>query len=159
MRITIGAMISMSGYAAGSALLAPRSLEILCEDGFLPRIGGRYHPRFQTPYVAIVFIAVCVWIMTFFLKFENLVDVSSFVVVLQYAATCLAVPILRRRISDTAMTYRMPGGWTLPLAGVAVSVLFASQIKVPELMWTIGAVVTGFIASFAYRHFIKSHPH
>lgn len=153
MLITVGAMISMGGYVAGSAFLSPRSLEVLCEDGYLPRAGGRYHPRYQTPFVAIVFIAICVWLMTLFLRFDNLIDISSFVVVLQYAATCLSVPILRRRIPDTAKTYRVPGGWTLPIAGVTVSLLFASQIKTPELMWTATAVVAGLLVSFAYRHF------
>lgn len=155
--IAVGALISMSGYVSGSALLAPRSLEVLCEDGYLPKAGARYHPRYNTPYVSIVIVAVAVWAMTLFLDFDRLIDISAFVVVLQYAATCLSVPVLRRRIPDGPMTYRMPGGWLLPIAGVAVSVLFASQIKMPELMWTIGTVVAGLVVSYTYRHIFKAH--
>lgn len=152
MMITIGAIVSMSGYVSGSAFLSPRSLEILCEDHYLPKVGGVYHPKYNTPYVAILFTGVVSLAMACCLNFDRLIDISAFVVVIQYAATCLSVPILRRRIPDTATTYRVPGGWTLPIAGVAVSVLFASQIKMPELMWTLGTVVAGLFVSYAYRH-------
>lgn len=153
--IAIGALISMTGYVAGSVLLAPRSLEILCEDGYLPKIGAHYHARYATPDVATIFVVVVVFAMSCVLNFESLVDIGSFVVVLQYAGTCLAVPILRKKIPDTKDTYRMPGNWLLPLLGAAISIYCASQIKIPELIWTLSAVVIGLIVSFAYRHFIK----
>lgn len=151
MLITIGAMISMSGYVAGSAFLSPRSLEVLCEDGFLPRAGAKYHRRYNTPYVAIVLIAAVVFAMTLFLNFDNLIDISAFVVVLQYLGTCLAVPFLRRKLKDTAATYRMPGGWLLPVLGVAISTVFALQIKQTELIWTASVIALGLGVSFAYR--------
>ncbi|MDO8311636.1 MAG: APC family permease [Sideroxyarcus sp.] len=153
MMITIGAIVSMSGYVSGSALLSPRSLEILCEDGYLPKAGARYHAKYNTPHIAILFTGLVSFVMACCLNFDRLIDISAFVVVIQYAATCLSVPILRRRIPDTAVTYRVPGGWLLPLAGVAVSILFASQIKTPELIWTTTAVVVGLLVSYAYRHF------
>lgn len=151
--IAIGALVSMTGYLAGSVLLAPRSLEILCEDGHLPKVGAHYHPRHATPDVATIFVVVVVFVMSCVLNFESLVDIGSFVVVLQYAGTCLAVPILRKKLPDTKDSYRMPGNWRLPLLGAAISIYCASQIKVPELIWTISAIVVGFVVSFAYRHF------
>lgn len=154
MMISIGGIISMSGYVAGSALICPRSVAILCEDGHFPRVGAKLHARYATPAVAIIFVALSVYAMTLFLNFDRLIDISAFAVVIKYLFTCISVPILRRKMPDTEHTFRMPGGWLIPLVGAAVSVLFMAQIKVPELMWTLWTVVAGLIASFAYRRFV-----
>ncbi|PIR21569.1 MAG: hypothetical protein COV45_02155 [Deltaproteobacteria bacterium CG11_big_fil_rev_8_21_14_0_20_47_16] len=152
MLITVGAIISMSGYVSGSAFLSPRSLEVLCEDGYLPKAGSRYHPKYETPYVAIIFTGIVAFGMACFLNFDRLIDISSFVVVIQYLGTCLAVPLLRKKLGAAKPGYRVPWGWTLPLIGAVVSVLFAVQIKMPELIWTVSTVVAGLVVSFAYRH-------
>ena len=154
--ITIGALISMSGYVAGSAFLSPRSLEILCEDGYLPKTGARYHKKFDTPYVAIIFTAGAVFLMSMFLDFSRLVDMSSFIVVLQFSGTCLAVPTLRKKFVHTKNVYRAPGGKLLPIAGLLISLLFAFQIKLADLYWTASAIVLGLIISFGYRK-LKTH--
>ncbi len=154
--ISVGGIISMSGYVAGSALICPRSVAVLCEDGHLPRMGARLHARYDTPAVAILFVAITVYVMTLFLNFDRLVDISAFAVVIRYLFTCISVPILRRKIPDAPQTFRIPGGWLVPIVGVAVSILFMAQIKVPELMWLLWIVLAGLAVSFAYRRWQAS---
>jgi amino acid transporter len=50
--ISIGAMISMSGTLNAVMLFTNRIPFALGEQGQLPRIVGRIHPRFRTPHVS-----------------------------------------------------------------------------------------------------------
>jgi amino acid transporter len=45
-----------------------------------------------------------------------------------YAVVCAAVPVLRRRDPDGAL-FRLAGGWTLPVAGLAFCVVLAAQME------------------------------
>lgn len=156
MMITIGALISMSGYVAGSAFLGPRYLGVLCEDGHLPRIGARHHPRHDTPYIGVIVVSLFAFLFTVFLNFDQLVDISAFAVVVQYLFTCLSIPLLRKKIPDTAETFKTPGGWLFPILGVLLCGVFIAQIKIPELMWSVWAVLIGIVISFAYRRLRRS---
>ena len=49
-----GAIVSMFGYVAGDMLGSPRALFAYARDGVLPAALAQVHPRFHTPYVAIV---------------------------------------------------------------------------------------------------------
>src|SRR5439155_11710510 len=55
-----GAVVSMFGYVAGDMLGSPRTLYAFARDGVLPSVLARIHPRFHTPYIAIVVYAAIV---------------------------------------------------------------------------------------------------
>ena len=50
----------MFGYVSGDMLGSPRTLFAFARDGVLPPALARVHPRFHTPYVAIVVYACIV---------------------------------------------------------------------------------------------------
>lgn len=150
-----GAIVSMGGFCAGIALSGPRYLTVLCEDGLLPAIGATEHTRFETPYVAIIFFAIAVFALTLFLNFGQLVDISAFAVVSQYVFTCLAVPLLRKHAAISQSTYRIPWGWTLPIIGVLVSIVFLVQIKLPEFIWGAATIAAGVIVAAIYRFIVR----
>ena len=52
--ILVGGSISMLGFLSGDALGTPRSLYAFARDGLLPAPLARLHPRFRTPWLAII---------------------------------------------------------------------------------------------------------
>lgn len=149
--ISIGAVISMLGYCSGLALGTPRYLTVLCEDGFLPTVGAKRHSKYDTPYVAIVFFSAITFVLTLFLNFNKLVDISATAVVMQYMLTCSSIPTLRKKMPANENTYTMPLGMFFPLLGALASLLFIFQIRWTELKWSIATILTGLIVAGSYR--------
>lgn len=151
--MTVGATISMTGFCAGIAFAGPRYITVLCEDGFLPKMGARIHPRFGTPYVSIIFISLTAIVLIGLLDFNQLVDLSGFAVTLQYLFTSFAIPFLRRKRAKVGAEkgYRLPGGWLIPALGVGVSILFLVQVRAAEFKWSCFAIVGGLLVSALYR--------
>ena len=54
MLLTVGAALSVLGTNNNTVLAGPRYLYALAETGRLPRVFARIHPRYRTPYVAIL---------------------------------------------------------------------------------------------------------
>ncbi|KKO20075.1 MAG: hypothetical protein DCC43_14160 [Candidatus Brocadia sp.] len=118
--IGAGALLSMGGVNAGIALTSPRSLYVLSADGFLPRIFSRVHRGYHTPCWAILLNTVLTLALSLTGSFKYLLAVSVMVSIIQYIPACLAVIVLRRYQAERARSYRIPGGHTVPVIGLAI---------------------------------------
>jgi APA family basic amino acid/polyamine antiporter len=96
--------------------VAPRLPFAMAERRELPAFIAATHPRFHTPHIAIVLTAALILILTLSGTFVYTATVSVIARLLCYAATCAALPALRRR-ND------LPGALFVAPAGVAVSIL------------------------------------
>ena len=94
--IGAGALLSIGGINAGIALTSPRSLYVLSADGFFPKIFSKIHPKYHTPYLAIIVNTALTLLLSLTGSFKYLVAASVMVSILQYIPTCLAVVVLRR---------------------------------------------------------------
>lgn len=114
--------LSMAGTLNSSALSGPRVSFAMARDGlFLPALGV-LHPRFRTPYVAILVQAVwSLGLLAWWGTFERLTDNVVFVYFLFYALGAAAVLVERRRRPDLERPYRTPGAPMVPLLFVATS--------------------------------------
>ena len=94
---------------------------------------GRTHRRHHTPHVAIALTGVAMLVLTLSGSFMAAVAISTLTRLLTYAATCAAVPVLRRRPDAPPALFRAPGGMlTVAVALVVIAWLFAS-VGVREL--------------------------
>jgi APA family basic amino acid/polyamine antiporter len=118
--IVFGALVSISGTLNGLVLSAPRLLYAMAERGQLPALLARTHPSYRTPHWAIVLTAACMLALTLSGSFLTAVALSTITRLLAYAATCIAVPVLRRR----------EGGDVAPAA-----------FRVPAAPWVVGAAL------------------
>lgn len=139
--IGIGALFSIGGINAGIALTGPRSLYALSADGFFPKIFSQIHPRYHTPYLAIVINTGLTLLLTLTGSFKYLIAASVMVSILQYIPTCLAIIVLRIRWPDRQRNYKIPGGYCIPLLALAICVWLACNIEAGVIIATTLAII------------------
>jgi amino acid transporter len=126
--LTLGAAVSMLGTLNGSMITISRLPYAMAADGQLPRGLAVIHPRYHTPYVAVLFSALLVLALTLTGQFVYLLTVSTIARLLVFAVTCAALPVLRRRSDVPAARFVLPAGLWIPAAALALIVwLLASS--------------------------------
>ncbi|HSU14459.1 APC family permease [Longimicrobium sp.] len=144
-----GAAVSMFGYVGGMTLAVPRALFALGRDGFLPRQLAAVHPRWHTPWVAIVVQGVIVCILAVTSGFEKLAILANLSTLLLYAGCCLAAWELRRRdVRAGGIPFRVPAAGVVPFLALAAIAYMVTSVK--PLEW---AVVAGVLAAAALIYF------
>jgi APA family basic amino acid/polyamine antiporter len=136
--LTVGAVLSVLGTNNNTVLAGPRYLYALAESGRMPSVFAKIHPRYRTPWVAILTqsaIAVALIAIDAVLHAvrpgtlgvaEELAVLSAIARLATYIGTCVAVPVLRRRLPATPRTIRLPGGSLIPVAALLVCLVFLS---------------------------------
>lgn len=115
--ITAGALISIFGNLNVGVLASTRMLFAMSEQRDLPAVFEKTHPKFKTPYVAIIATSVVILILTIQSSFLTAVAIATITRLVVYATTCLALPVFRRRPNMP-----QPSPFEAPL-GVAASVM------------------------------------
>jgi amino acid transporter len=136
--LTIGAVLSVLGTNNNTVLAGPRYLYALAETGRLPAVFARVHPRFHTPYVAILTQTAVALGLVLTGTAEELAVLSTIARLATYIGTALAVPVLRRKLPATERTIRLPGGPLIPIAALAICALFLSAAQ--KKNWIAGGI-------------------
>ena len=150
--LTVGAILSVLGTNNNTVLAGPRYLYALAEMGKLPRAFAKVHSRYRTPYVAIVTQTGVALLLILFdwgvnAMFpttgslglaERLAMLSAIARLATYMGTAAAVPVLRRKMPSTPRAIRIPGGPLIPVAALAICVLFLSAAE--KKNWIAGGI-------------------
>ena len=131
--LLFGAGISILGVTSGHVLNHPRAVFAAARDGLLPRKLALIHPRYKTPYIAIVFCTTLACAIAMTGAFKTLAVVSSGSLLLLYLGCSLAVLKLRRM--DRAPhpgVFVVPGGAVVPVASSLVIVWLLSNMTWAE---------------------------
>jgi amino acid transporter len=148
--ISVGALVSIAGTLNGLVLAAPRLLFAMAERGQLPPSLAAVHPRFHTPHVAILLSAACMLALTLSGSFLGAVAISTITRLLAYAATCAAVPVLRRRDARDpgdadGRGFRLPGGNATVLLALALIAWLLAHASAREVRDVAVAMGIGFV--------------
>ena len=143
--LTIGAVLSTTGTDSSALLVGSRMLHALAEGGHLPPAIARVHPRYRTPVISIVLFAVAAWAFAISGTFAKLAGVSALARLLFYASTCMAVPVLRRRMPDVSSRFTLPGGFTIPLLALGACFWLLTGSDFNQLAMAAIALVIGAI--------------
>ena len=107
--ITLAAMVCNVALLNSTVLTTTRMPFAMAEDGYLPTALTRQHPRYGTPWLAIVASAVIYAL----LAWQSLIELISVYTLLRSATTVLTVLSawkLRRSQPDLPRSYVIPGG-------------------------------------------------
>jgi len=107
--LALGGMISGFGMFNALVMSYSRLPLAMAQDGMLPKVFGKLHPKSKAPWVAILFLAVF-WMPCLLLGFERLVTLD----ILLYGASLMlefaALAVLRFREPELRRPFRVPGG-------------------------------------------------
>jgi amino acid transporter len=146
-----GGMVSMLGFLAGDALGSPRSLFAFGRDGLLPSALARVHPRFRTPWPAIVAHGLCAWTAACIGTFGVLTLMSNVALLSCYLLCCAAaIELSRRDVQAGGLPFRIPGGPLVPAAACVVLLWLLSHATAREFVVT-GATAAAAACLYALR--------
>jgi amino acid transporter len=159
--VTLAAVLSMIGLFIGNSLGGSRVPFALAEDGMMPRWLVHVHPRYGTPWVAIIFCGVIFAIFALN-AFAFLVVVDVFLQTLVILAEFAALWKLRFSRPDVPRQ-KVPGGYVglfLVTLGPTFIILLAIYSQVVEeglssLWLALAAIVVGAILYFPIKHTLK----
>jgi amino acid transporter len=143
--MTIAAMISVYGWTSGGMLNIPRLTMAMADRGDLPPWLGNIHPRYHTPYLSIVAVALAIFVLSLqgsLLQNISLATVSRMVT---YGLVCATVLTFRRwdvrrpGVIHEAR-FRAPAGEALAILGIVVSLVLVVRMNLREVL-SLGAVV------------------
>jgi amino acid transporter len=130
--LVLGGMMSAFGMFNALVMSYSRLPLAMAQDGMLPRVFARVHPKTRTPWVAIVACAVG-WALCLGLGFERLVTLDIMLYGASLALEFITLVALRLREPHLPRPFRVPGG----LAGTILVGVF------PVLLLTLSLVHSG----------------
>ena len=145
-----GGTISIFGYVAGDMLGTPRALLALARDGVLPRSLAKVHPRYRTPWVAVLALGAVALVLALSGSFVQLALLSALARLATYAGTAAAVPVLRRKLPRTDHTVVLPGGAAIPVGALLLCLVFLASTTPQNLIAGGAGLVSGGVI-FLFR--------
>jgi amino acid transporter len=144
------AAISCFGAVGADVLATPRSLFAGALDGTFPKFLGKVHPKFATPYLAVITYGTLIFIFSVSGGFKQLAIMASAAILFIYLAVILSTIEMRRKKTDkTENIFIIPLGLTIPLIGIATIVWLLTSLSKWEILSTIIFIAVISIIYFA----------
>ncbi|HVO81736.1 MAG TPA: APC family permease [Terriglobales bacterium] len=161
--LVLGGMMSAFGMFNALVMSYSRLPLAMAQDGMLPSVFGKLHPRSRAPWVSIVVCAIG-WALCLGLGFARLVTID----ILLYGASLMlefvALVVLRVREPELPRAFRVPGGMfgavavgVTPLLLLGFSVVRSETEQVLGMsafafgMWLIAAGVLAYFLNVALK--------
>lgn len=154
--VLLGALFSMFGNISGMVLNMPRILFAAARDKVLqPQILANVHPVFKTPYVSIIVYAALGFIFSSVGEFKQLAMLSSASYLMIYLGVILAMTRFRMKKSFKEPSYKVPGGFLIPLISIFTIIWLLSNLPLKELFSMALFIILLTIAYLALK-FLKA---
>ena len=144
--VSIFVMISSFSSLNGSMLASPRVFFAMADDGLLFQAIAKVHPRYQTPYVAIILAAILGVALVMSRSFERLTDTFVLAIWPFYALGVAAIYRLRAARPDLPRPYRAIGYPVVPaifIASVAAFVINSLMNDTTNSVITFAVILAG----------------
>ena len=154
--LLVGIVISIFGAISGDMLGAPRVIFASSLDGNLPRFLSKVHPKYKTPYVAVIFFAIVVCAFALSGTFRYLAVFATGSLLLIDLGVSLAVLRLRQRDGlPKAGEFRLPFGPLIPLLSCLIVGWLLVQIPAEEAI-SIAGLIGATVVVYAVRAMVRA---
>ncbi len=131
--IAIGALISILGTLNINMFSGSRLPFAFSNEGQFPKIFSYVHPKFSTPTLSLLLIAVVSSIIAIVWTFLTALTVAVIIRVLVYLFVCASLIILRKKMPRQTGYYKIPFGNAVAAIGILISIWLLSAAKLIEM--------------------------
>ncbi|MEP6742502.1 MAG: amino acid permease [bacterium] len=149
--ISAGAIISITGNLNILVLSGSRVPFAMAEQRQLPSFIAKVHPRFATPHIAILITAALMLVLTLRSSFVAALTISAIARLVTYGATCLSLPVFRRRSDAPAAGFRLRYGTVIALLALLLAAWLLANSTWQEARAAAIAAVVGLLIYIAFR--------
>lgn len=133
--IIAGAAFSMFAALSGSILSYPRVIFAGAVKGWMPAFVAKIHPKFATPYWAIIIYALFDFTFSISGGFKELAIIASASLLSIYMGVVLATIQLRLKNKTTPTeSFKLPGGIFIPIFAAIAILWFLSHLAQNEFI-------------------------
>lgn len=148
----IGAVAGLSSVILVMLMGQPRIFYAMAQDGLMPKLFGKVHPKFRTPHLGTLVVGVVAAVMAGLLPLGLLGDLVSMGTLLAFATVCIGVLVLRRTRPGIRRPFRVPLPWvTCPLGAASCLFLFWQPFT-EHWPLIVGWTVLGLLIYFLYGY-------
>src|SRR2546427_7960201 len=120
----------------------------MAEQNQLPSFVAKVHRRFSTPHIAIICTAAMMLVLTLKQSFVQALTISAIARLLTYAATCAALPVLRRSNAPPAL-FRLRGGTVISILSLLLAAWLLANSTLKEAITAAAAALVGMVVYLA----------
>ncbi|MFM6988564.1 MAG: amino acid permease [Arenimonas sp.] len=147
--IKIGAIIGLTSVILVLMYGQTRIFYTMARDGLLPRVFSTVHPKFQTPWVNTILVALLTAVSAAFFDINTLGDMTSVGTLAAFGIVCLSVIWLRTTHPEIPRGFRVPLYPVLPALGIIAcfALIFTVENRVLVFFgwYVLAAVVLYFL--------------
>lgn len=131
--IKAGAIAGLSSVILVMLMGQPRIFYAMANDGLLPAVFGKVHPRFKTPHLATIITGVFAMVLAGIFPIGILGELVSIGTLLAFALVCAGVLILRYSRPEIDRPFKTPLVPFVPVMGVLCALI--QMIALPGATW------------------------
>ena len=131
--VSAGAVAGITSVLLVMLMSQPRIFFAMSRDGLLPRGVSKVHPRFGTPYITTIITCVVVALVAGVTQIQAVGEMTSIGTLFAFLVVCAAVIVLRIQRPEAVRSFRVPGGYVIPVLGIASSL--GLMLFLPVITW------------------------
>jgi basic amino acid/polyamine antiporter, APA family len=152
--IKIAAIAGLSSVVLVMMMGQPRIFFTMANDGLLPPVFSKVHPKFKTPYISTALTGFVAIILAGILPISILGELVSIGTLLAFVIVCLSIIVLRKKSPELKRPFKTPWVPFVPILGAGTCLL--QMFSLPFDTWL--RLIIWFILGLAI-YFFYSRKH
>lgn len=148
--VKIAAIAGLSSVILVMLMGQPRIFFSMSNDGLLPPVFSKVHPKFKTPYVSTLLTGGVAIILAGILPISILGELVSIGTLLAFAIVCVSIVVLRKTRPDIPRPFRTPFVPWVPLLGALICLIQMAALPLDTWLRLVVWMAVGFLIYFSY---------
>ncbi|PID29806.1 MAG: hypothetical protein CSB55_01075 [Candidatus Cloacimonadota bacterium] len=157
--LSIAAILAFISTANAGIMAASRYPLALSRDKLIPEKIGAVHPKFKTPYVAVIITGILMTV-SLFLPLKDLVKAASTVLLMTFIFSCLSVIIMREsRLENYRPKFKSPLYPWVQIIGIIGCIFLLFEMGIVAVSIAVILIISGLLFYFFYGRIRANREH